>query len=139
METVKWKGHQVRLYTTLKMPVDNFLAFNKAVLIDAGIGSDLNSIDQHLANLVRLAKDGKTSEHRQEVLNMRQNLAFVMNKMSPRMQAFAALVHSIDGTICDDLTDEGLQDVLARLGRKKMPFSLLYEWLEKVKKKLSMS
>ena len=48
MKTAKIGGHEVELYDGIDtLPVLRFHAFNKMMLIDSGIGSDLSDFDAH--------------------------------------------------------------------------------------------
>lgn len=116
MRTVKLAGKTVELYDDIEsLPMLRYHKYNKMLLIDAGVGSDLADFDKHIEKAMRLAK-GKTPQLAvTELENLRQNVYFIQSEVSPRYLAFAALVKSIDGTPCEDLTDDGLQKVLKKL------------------------
>ena len=59
---------------------------------------------------------------------------FVQSEVSPRYLAFAVLVKSIDGTPCDDLSDDGLQKIISLFSN--VPHSEITSQLETVKKKI---
>lgn len=116
MKTAKIGGHEVELYDGIDtLPVLRFHAFNKMMLIDSGLGSDLSDFDAHAERVIRfiMAKDSESAI--KEMQNLRQNLYMIQSGISPRNMAFAALVKTIDGKPYDDLTTEGLRKVIEAL------------------------
>lgn len=134
MRTIKLAGKKVEIYDAIEdLPILRFHKYNKMLLIDAGIGSDLSDFDKHIEKIIGFL-NGKTPEMAvTELENMRQNLYFMQSHISPRCLAFATLVKSIDGKVCNDLSDEGLQKIIQELSdvsNKEMTAQL-----EAVKKK----
>lgn len=124
------------LYDSIdELPIVNFQKYNKYLLIDAGIGSDVNDIDEHIT---RLAKYIKTdlAKASQELQNYRQNLYMIASGISPKHMAFAALIHSIDGKKIEDYSDDNLQRILDDLRTVKR--SWLVDLLIKIKKKITL-
>lgn len=135
METLKLGGKTVRVYSSIdELPVTNFQKYNKYLLIDSGIGSDVDSVDDHISKLARLITSGKKAEALQELQNMRQNIYMINSGVSPKHLAFAALIQSVDGEDVTDLSDDGLKGLLERLRSVKR--SRLVEILEGLKKKV---
>jgi hypothetical protein len=135
MRTIKLAGKKVEIYDAIEdLPILRFHKYNKMLLIDAGIGSDLSDFDKHIEKIIGFL-NGKTPEMAvTELENMRQNLYFMQSHISPRCLAFATLVKSIDGKVCNDLSDEGLQKIIQELSdvsNKEMTAQL-----EAVKKKI---
>ena len=93
-----------------------FHKYNKMLLVDAGIGSDLQDFDTHIekGNEIRPSKTPELAAI--ELDNMRQNVYFIQSGLSPKYLAFAVLVKSIDGTPYNDLSDDGLQKVVDMFG-----------------------
>jgi hypothetical protein len=136
MIEVRYKSNTLEIFNGIEeMPITVFQAFNRSIMIDAGIGSDVNDFDQHLNRMISFAKAGKIKEHATEAVNIRTNLAFVMTKTSPRMNAFAALVYSINGKVWEDKSDEGLKKLVEVLGETGLTYGKLTATLEFVKKK----
>ena len=117
MKEIKLAGHRVAVYNSIEdLPIKRFHKYNKCMLVDAGIGSDLTSFDAHIERVVRYIRSDKREEAAKEMENMRQNIYLLMEGVNPRHMAFACLVHSIDGKCYDDMSDDGLQKVLQLLG-----------------------
>ena len=104
--------HKVRMYDSIDdLPMARFHRYNKMLLIDAGIGSDIQSFDVHIEKVVRFMDSGDGENARKELENLRQNVFVIQSGLSPQNLSFAALVTEIDGKPCDDLSDEGLERV----------------------------
>ena len=102
MRHEKIGSHDVVIYDSIdELPMKRFHRFNKMMLVDSGVGSDLTGIDQHLAKIIAFAKTKKIDEVVTEAHNMRMNFYFVINGISPKYLAFAALVAELDGEKCD--------------------------------------
>lgn len=126
----------VRVYDSIdEMPIINFQKYNKYLLIDSGIGSDADDIDAHIARIAKFIKSNNAKKALQELQNMRQNMYMVNSEISPKYLAFAALIHSIDGEEVNDLSDDGLKNVLARL--KEIKHSKIIDFLVWLKKKVT--
>lgn len=135
MRTVQLGTHTVEIYDSIEqLPMRRFHKYNKMLLIDAGIGSDLADFDNHLAKIGAYLKSEHPELAQTELENMRQNVYFIQSGVSPRHLSFAALVASIDGTRCDDLSDEALQAVVDRLA--DVPISDIAAEVSAVKKKI---
>lgn len=133
MKKVTINDKELMLYESIdEMPIVNFQKYNKYLLIDSGIGSDVNDIDSHIIKIAKYIKADKNLAIR-ELQNMRQNLYMISNNLSPKYMAFAALIYSIDGKEVTDLSDTNLQSILTDL--KKVKHSWLVNLLAEIKKK----
>lgn len=136
MKTVIIKNHKIKLYDSIdELPIVNFQKYNKCVLIDSGLGSDVDSIDDHIVNIAKYVNSGDKAKALQELQNMRQSMHMIVSKVSPEYMAFAALIHSIDGEEQKDLSDSRLQELIDELN--DIPHGTLVDILAGLKKKLS--
>lgn len=133
MKTLLFNGHVLRVYDSVdEMPIINFQKYNKYLMIDAGIGSDANSVDAHIIKIAKYIKAKDESKALQELQNMRQNIYMINSNISPKYLAFAALIYSIDGKQQEDLSDEGLKLALESINKvKHMSLISLLNWLKK--------
>ena len=135
MKEVKLNGHDVRVYDSIDdLPIVRFHRYNRMLLVDAGIGSEIGDFDNHVERVVRYIRKGDNDNAAKELDNLRQNVYMIMQGQSVKDLSFACLVESIDGVRCDDLSPEGLQKVLHMLGgatRRE-----LTEAFQSVKKKI---
>lgn len=135
MNEVRIGRHRVELYDDIsQLPVKRYHVFNRMLLVDAGIGSDIGDFDRHIERI--RAYDGKEQKDNllAELQNLRQSVYFIINNINPKLMAFAALVVKIDGTVCDDLSDDGLRKVLELIN--DAPYQEITASLEAVKKKI---
>lgn len=135
MKTVQIKGMDVELYNSIEdLPIMRFHKYNKMLLIDAGIGSDLADFDHHIEKAIRYAASTTPNLAIAELQNLRQNVYFIQSEVSPRYLAFAVLVKSVNGTPCNDLSDDGLQKIINLFS--DVPNSEITAHLDAVKKKI---
>lgn len=104
--------HKVRLYDSIDdLPMERFHRYNKMLLIDAGLGSDISSMDAHVEKVLRFMRGGDLDSAAKELENLRQNVYLVQTEQSPKNLSFACLVAEIDGKPCTDLSEDGLEKV----------------------------
>ena len=135
MVTIQIGKHTVEYFDAIDaLPIVRFHRYQKAMLIDAGIGGDIAAFDQRIERTKRFLMAGKNDKAQIELENMRQCVYFVQQGLAPKHLAFAALVYKIDGKVYDDISDDGLRKVVEILseGTKKE----MTEQLDSVKKKI---
>lgn len=137
MKTIILKNKkELKLYDSIdEMPIVNFQKYNKFLLLDSGLGSDINSVDEHITNLARLVKSD-IAKAMQELQNLRQNLHLIVSEISPKYMAFAALIYSVDGEVVENLSDDSLKQLLCSI--KDIKHSSVVEFLLGIKKKLAL-
>lgn len=137
MKELKINKHKVVIFDSIEdLPVVRYHKFSKLMLIDAHIGSTITDFDGHLEKILRYINSGEKELAGKELLNMRQNVYMIQSEISPRFMAFAALVHSIDGKVVEDLSDESLKNISTLLGGEA--FNKLNDITEDCKKKLDV-
>lgn len=135
MKNVQIKGMNVELYNSIEdLPIMRFHKYNKMLLVDAGIGSDLSDLDLHIEKVIRYLNSQTPNMATVELENIRQNIYFIQSEVSPRHLAFAVLVKSINGKPRNDLSDDGLQQTMNLF--KDVANSEITAHLEAVKKKI---
>lgn len=123
------------MYDTIEeLPIVRFHKYQKLLLIDAGIGADINAFDQRIEKTRRFLMDGKTDKAQQELENLRQSVFLIQSGVSPKHRAFAALVVKLDGVECNDVSDDGLAKLTEMLN--DAPEGELTAQLDAVKKKI---
>lgn len=138
MVKVKFNGHVIEMYDSIQeLPITRFQMYNLNLLIDGGIGGDLSAFDGKCNSIRRLMKkDIKLAD--QEISNLQQNLRFIMSKTSPEMNSFVVMIHKLDGReiLDEDLTEEGIKDIILELGQKRLTITKIREFLLGAKKKI---
>jgi hypothetical protein len=127
--------HVVELYDSIdELPIVRFHKYNKFLLVDSGIGSDINDLNQKIGTIVGHVKN-KSDFAITELENMRQALYLISTELSPKHLAFACLVYSVDGEVIHDISDDNLHRVLKRLKNTKVGW--LNGFMESIKKKIN--
>lgn len=137
MKKIYINKNTIELYDSIdEMPITNFQKYNKYLLIDSGVGSNVDDIDSHI---VRIAKFIKANSHKkalQELQNMRQNIYMINSEISPKYLAFAALIHKVNGKEITDLSDDNLKAILNDI--RAIKHSTIIKFLEWLKKKVEL-
>lgn len=137
MQPLNINGHTVILYDDIsELSIVRYSAFNKYMLIDSGIGTDMDSVASHLKKAMLYVND-EPDKTLGELKNMLQNIYFISERFNPEYLSFACLVKKLDGKDCNDLSEEGLKEVLDKL--KEAKHVSIIEALAKLKKKLMTS
>lgn len=135
MKTVNIGKHVVQLYDTIEeMPIVRFHKYQKFLLIESGIGSTIEDFDKHIEKARRYCMSNDPANAQKELENMRQNVYMIQTGLSPQHLSFACLVFAIDGTQCVDISDDGLQKIVAIFA--DAPTGELTDQLDSVKKKI---
>jgi len=134
----KINGNYVELYDSMEsMNIMRYILYNRYVMIDAGIGSDMDSIVNHFANLQRFILKEDKENALKEMVNMRQNIIFAVNMSSMDFMAFACLVKSINGKkYPNKLSEDDIHEIMEDLKSRDLTIGKMTEWLGEVKKKL---
>lgn len=139
MRTENINGHEVMFYDAIdQLPITRHHASNKYLLIDSGIGSDIEDTEKRLSSICEMIKKGDGGDAVNEINNLRQNLAFVIGNVNPRMLSFATFVYSIDGKVYDDMSPDGLQKVIKKIGETGISYGMFKAIYDTLKKKLKM-
>jgi len=135
MVTARIGRHTVEFYGAVdELPIVRFHKYQKALLIDAGIGGDIAALDQRLEKTRRYLMAGKGEDAQRELANLRQCVYLVQGEINPRHRAFAALVRKVDGEEFPEASDEAIERILALLA--DAPVGELDGQLLAVKKKI---
>lgn len=136
MVTVKIGKHTVEMFDAIdELPIVRFHKYQKMLLVDAGVGADMDAFDHRIERARRYVAEGKSDKAQQELENLRQCVYLIQNGLSPAHRAFAALVAKIDGKECKDMSDAALEAITAKL--QDVPAKELTARLDAVKKKLT--
>ena len=134
MVTLRIGKHTIEMYDTIdELPIVRFHKYQKLLLIDAGVGADIQAFDHRIERVRLFLADGKYEQAAKELGNLRQSVFLIQSELTPRHRAFAALITKLDGKVCDDISDTALEKITAALGDIKE--SELTARLEAVKKK----
>ena len=134
MKVGKVNKHTVEMYDSIdELPIQRFQKYNKYLLIDSGVGSDLEDVMNHIER-AKIYIKANPEMAATELENLRQSIYLVTEEISPKYMAFAVLVNKIDGKEMNDMSDAGLKKVLEILSEAKKGW--LDGILDSVKKKI---
>lgn len=135
MVTIEIGGHKVRMYDAIdELPIARFHRYQRSLLVDAGVGSDMVAFDQRIERARRFLMAGDNEKAGRELENLRQSVFLIQSSVDTKLLSFAALVVEVDGKPCDDLSDDGLRKVCGML--EDSPRGEMTARLEAVKKKI---
>lgn len=114
MRTIKIGKHKVTIYDAIsELPISRFHVYNKMMLVDSGVGSDITDFDAHAERIIAFLKKKDTENAIKELQNLRQNIYLIQQELSPKNMAFAALIKEIDGKPTDNISDDGLKETIS--------------------------
>lgn len=135
MTTTKIGKHTVEFFDAIdELPIVRFHKYQKLLLVDAGVGSDIRAFDQRIEKTRRYLMLGQTENAQKELENIRQCVFLIQSGINPQHRAFAALVTKIDGKPCDDISDDALAKITEMLS--DAPEKELAAPLDAAKKKI---
>lgn len=112
MVTVKIGKHVVRYYNAIdELPIARFHKYQKYLLIDAGIGGDIQAFDSRTEKIRRYVSQGQTDNAMKELGNLRQSIYLILSSINPKHKAFATLVTEIDGQKFETINDEDIDKI----------------------------
>lgn len=136
MRTETLNGHVIVFYDSIdELPIRNFQKYNKCLLVDSGIGSDIDSIGEHIVEIAKFINGGDKKKAITELTNLRSNLIMVSSEISPKNMTFASLIKSVDGEELTDLSDSSLSKVIEKIN--DVPQAKITELLDGTKKKIT--
>lgn len=131
-------GTVVTLYAGAKeCPSIRYKELQKYLLMDTGIGSDMQAVAAKFSKMNAFLTKGQTEDAKNESENLFYNIFSIMQKIDYKSYAFVCMVYSIGPRLCNDLSDEGLNDTIAYLEKTLITQNQIETALEEIKKKIS--
>lgn len=135
MRTETVGKNKIEIYDSIdELPIRRFHKFNKYMLVDAGIGSDLNDINDHIFKTIRYVDKGDKENAKRQLDNLRQSLYMVSQETNIKHLSFMVLIKSINGKEVHDLSDDNMKRLLKFFENESKSF--LDKLIEFVKKKI---
>lgn len=133
MRTEKVGGYTLEIYDSIEdMPARRFNAFNRYLMLDAGIGSDLSTVNEHIHKIEAFLANGKQDLAKRQLKNLRQSLFQVVEGMNLKHLSFIVLIKSINGKPMNDLSDDNIKFLYDKLNcASKSWFDKLVDYLKK--------
>lgn len=132
------KGVKITFYASAKeCPIDRYIEFQKYLIIESGIGSSISDVSLRYSKIKAFIEEGKLQDALIENENAFKCVNSALNGVSYMSIAFACLVATMGGEICEDLTEEGLQLVAEKIKTCGLTQQNLEDSIEDVKKKIN--
>lgn len=125
----------IKIYDSIKeLPIDRYTEFQKLLLQDDGIGSDMNAIASHFSKFHQFLLAEKYEEANQEAKNLHNSFFYIVNGINVKSFCFASLIHSINGKELVDLSQENIEKTLKQLSNLGLTQGHVTDITEEVKK-----
>ena len=93
MISKRLNGHDVVFYDSVEdLPVVQFHRYSKFLLVEGGIGDNINDIDRHISRILQFIRTD-IKKATQEILNLRQCLYVVATEQDIHNKATLCLIN----------------------------------------------
>lgn len=112
---LKLGKHKIEFYESIdSMPFCRFNSFNKFVMLDAELGSDVMAFDQKVGKIFQFLGKEMVKDALNEMYNLRNTYHNILSENNVRGLAFACLVRKIDGELMEDFSVDNLKTILEK-------------------------
>jgi hypothetical protein len=134
---LKLGKHKIEFFESIDlMPFDRFNSFNKFIMLDAELGSDVIAFDRKISKTFEFLNKDMSKNAIDELYNLRIVYHNIMEMNNNKGLAFACLIRSIDGEPMKNYTIENLRLVLDKLNSWGLKMKDVSEQSDNVKKKI---
>lgn len=133
---IEINGNVIEMFSSYEtLPMERFRKFNKFILKDSDIGSDVASFVTRIQKAIDYIDCDAKGEAVQELSNLSYTIISMFNDYSLSQNAFACMVKSINGVTKDDLTEDGLASTIEELNKLGITQQIIASTNEALKKK----
>lgn len=137
MLTIDKNGLKIDIYrSSEEMPITKYAKFQKYLIIDSGIGDNLEATGSHLSKLFEFLTYRLVDEAIQETKNLYYNFFILFEETPIKGMAFACMVHSINGVEVKDLSEDGLKATVKILSDAGITYQDVRLYTDDLKKKI---
>ncbi len=127
----------IKYYSSAKeCPMDRYTELQKWLVIESGIGSNIESINARYLRLRAFIEEGRYADALIENENAFKATISALEGVSYISMAFACLVAAVGGETCDDITESGLQTTVQKIIKSGITYQELSDVVDEVKKKI---
>lgn len=128
----------IEFYDSIEeMPHRNYMKFNKEMMRQNEVGNDETDVLKRIERAMSFINAGSSDKAFKELSNARMAYTYANAELHPRGLALASMVKTIDGQPQNDLTSDGLREVLVVLQDEGITKKEVETISEEVKKKLN--
>jgi hypothetical protein len=137
MRTLKLKGGECEVWESCKeLPARRWNDFQKYLIQDIGIGSEIVDVEKHHQNLFQFLAAGKIEEAQAESYNLFQNIILAIQGINIQHVCFGCFVHSVKGKVITDYSENSIRTNIDKLSDMGLTQGHVEDILSDVKKKL---
>ena len=134
MKTEIINGDKLKVYNSIdEIPIERLHKFNKMLLIDSCVGSNIEDISVHIEKAKRLIKE-KPESAVIELNNLHVLLHLINEEVNAKHLSFFCLVSEINGKPMNDISEENLNYLLNKYGNVRVGW--LRKKIDALKKKI---
>jgi hypothetical protein len=131
-------GLKLKMYSSIEeMPIERYHKFNVYSLLSAGIGNDIESIQEHITAIFQALTKKDFDKLNIMFQNYYHSLHLTVEGYDTTSMAFTCLIHSINGKEMLDISEDNLRKVSKRITRHEKRQSVI-NFFRELKKKLKM-
>lgn len=136
MNTVNYLGNTVKYYdSTEDLIVERHLVYQKALILDNALGSELNKIPGKITLIKGLVARGKADDANKELDNILTLYGVVNKGINLKLLATSACVFEINGKPVQISSTDDAMEVHKQL-QTVLPVKMVIQMLDGIKKKL---
>jgi hypothetical protein len=133
-----FKINRVILFDSIKeLTADRYHELNKLMMLDFGVGSDINSVAEHFSRFHTLLSSGKVDEATQEAKNLHNNFYYIIQGINIRSFCFAAMIKEINGKSVFGFSQQEISERIDKLCQMGLKQTDVQDIVDDVKKNLS--
>lgn len=133
----KKKEREVIFFDSIEeMPHRRYMKFNKEMMRANDVGNTSADIIKRINKAISFINAKQPEKAVKELANARMTYAYATSELAPKGLALAAMVKSINGVKCDDITTSGLQNTLKVLEEVGLTKKEIDDTTGDIKKKL---
>lgn len=135
MKTITIQGLQLKVHDCEKEISEHRRSeFNRHLIELFGKGDGMTGLFERVRNLDAFNQAGEKQKVQQELINMRETMRDMWDKVDHRSLAFACLVAEVNGMAKNDFSQAALKNLLDELSAAGLTYDAIRETVEEVKK-----
>jgi len=127
----------IKCYTDAdEMPLNRYMAFQKYLLMDSGVGCDMRAVSEHFQRFHQYLAGGMYAEAGKEAENLHFNMFSILERINFQALAFGCRVYAINDEILTDYSEDALLILSERFNEMGLTQGVVKESNDDSKKKI---
>jgi hypothetical protein len=138
MKTVQFGKNEITLFDSMhSIPPHRESKMNYYYMAEMGIGHDFLGVEAHLSAIQLAVIEGEASVVNQAIENLKLCYMSAIAEYNPKYIAWICLIHSINGELLTDISEDNLRKVADKLSEEANGSMNWEEVFDEIKKKFS--